>query len=248
MWRSFIGRAGLVALVVLAVVVIHAPAAWVADRVARAGVLRLVYPAGTLWRGSAFVAVSDGERAMVWPGRLTWRLDAAALLGGRVALSLEHPGVDNPVRLTAGVNDIRVEAGAARWPAALLTALGTPFNTLRPGGDMRITWSTLQLRGNSVDGRAEITWADVSSALSPVAPLGRYHLAVTARGPTGEAQLRTLEGPLLLEGRGTMDEGTIRFSGAASAAPDRRETLGALLGVLGKRVGDKVLLDWELRR
>lgn len=248
MWRSLIGRGSLVALVVLVVVVIHVPAAWVADRLVRADFIRLVHPAGTLWRGSAFVAVSDGERAMVLPGRLAWQLDATPLLEGRVALSLEHPGVDNPVRVTVGVNDIRVEAGAARWPAALLTALGTPFNTLRPGGDMRITWSTLQIRGNSVDGRAEIIWADVSSALTPVAPLGRYHLAITARGPMGEAQLRTLEGPLLLEGRGTMNERTIRFSGAASAAPDRRETLGALLGVLGKRMGDKVLLDWELRR
>lgn len=247
-WRSVLGRASLALLAAVSVVVIAAPAVWVADAVARAGPFRLVHPAGSVWAGSALFGVSDGDQTMALPGRLSWTVDPGSLLTGRLDLSLSHPAMDNPVRLSLTRDDTRVEAGALRLPASFLTAFGPPFNTLRPAGEMRIAWSALQFHGESADAHAEMTWTDASSALSSVVPLGRFRLDVDLRGRTGEARLRTLEGPLRLEGRGTLDERAIRFAGEAGAEPDRREVLGALLGVLGKRSGDKVLLQWELRR
>lgn len=248
MWRAVVARTALVLLVGGTVAVITAPAAWVADAVARAGPFRLVHPAGSVWAGSALFAVSDGEQAMTLPGRLSWSVDPGSLLGGRLDLSLNHPAMDNPVSLSVAGEATRVEAGAMRLPASFLTAFGPPFNTLRPAGEMRIAWSALQFRGESADAHAEVTWTDASSALSSVVPLGRFRLDVDLRGRTGEARLSTLEGPLRLEGRGMLDERAIRFAGEAAAEPERREVLGALLGVLGKRSGDKVLLQWELRR
>lgn len=235
-------------LMILVVAGVFAPAAWVADAVGNDGILRLVHPSGTVWRGSAFVAIVDGERATVFPGRMVWYVDVLSLFTGRLVLSLEHPAMDNPVRVTAVSDGLRVGPATVRLPASVLTAFGTPFNTLRLAGDMQVAWTTLQFGRESADGHAEMNWGSASSALSPVVPLGRYRLTVDLRGRTGEAELRTLEGPLRLDGRGHMDGQVIRFSGVAGAEPDRRDSLGALLGVLGKRSGDKVLLEWELRR
>jgi hypothetical protein len=45
-----------------------------------------------------------------------------------------------------------------------------------------------------------------------------------------------------------MDEGGIRFSGTADAHPEMRASLDGLIGLLGQRKGDQVVLDWEIRR
>jgi hypothetical protein len=44
-----------------------------------------------------------------------------------------------------------------------------------------------------------------------------------------------------------MDHGAIRFSGTADAQPEMRASLDGLIGLLGRRAGDRVLLDWEIR-
>jgi hypothetical protein len=59
--------------VITATVIARAPAAWLADLVLAHSRLRLIDPQGTLWRGSAQLAVSDGRRARLVSGRLTWR-------------------------------------------------------------------------------------------------------------------------------------------------------------------------------
>jgi general secretion pathway protein N len=55
-------------------------------------------------------------------------------------------------------------------------------------------------------------------------------------------ELATLSGPLQLEGRGKIEGSRIRFNGTAGAEADMRPALNGLLGVLGMRSGDKVLL------
>lgn len=238
----------LVAVVVAAVVVVAAPAAWLADWLAARSGWRLVHPIGTVWSGSALVGIDDGAVTRLLPGRLAWRVDAIRPLAGEIALSLTHPAVDNPVVIVATARGARIAAGAARAPAALLAAAGTPFNTLQPGGRLAVTWTEWRVAAGALDGQAELDWDDAQSALAPVVPLGSYRVRIESRGPRADARLTTTRGPLLLQGEGTLDGRRFRFRGTADAAADWRDRLDGLLGTLGRRAGDKVQLDWEWAR
>ena len=124
----------------------------------------------------------------------------------------------------------------------MLASAGAPFNTLKPGGTLEASWNDTVLRGAALTGEVQIDWRDASSALSTVAPIGSYRLRVTGRGDGSALELATLSGPLQLQGRGRIEGSRIRFNGTAGAEADMRPALNGLLGVLGMRSGDKVLL------
>lgn len=240
--------AGLALLAAAVTTIVAAPAGWLAARLVAESPVRLMHAAGTVWTGSAALGVRDGDTLRLLPGRLAWHVDPAALATGRIALSLAHPAMDNAVRVTLGRGATEVAAGDARFPAAALVAFGAPFNTVRPGGQVRIAWSALRIAADRIEGRLDARWDDATSALSPVAPLGNFRLSFTGRGGTTDLALGTLRGPLQLAGRGSIDARRVRFTGSADAQPDVRPQLGALLTVLGKRNGDTAVLDWEIKR
>ena len=137
--------------------------------------------------------------------------------------------------------------GRLIWPAALLEVLGVPFNTLSPGGELRVQWGGIGVSSQGFSGKVQIDWSDAQSAMSPVVPLGDFRVVADATNGKGEAKLTTLKGPLLLEGQGSLQSGVIRFNGTADSLPETREQLNGLIGVLGPRSGQKVLLNWEFR-
>jgi general secretion pathway protein N len=232
----------LAVLAVAATVAVRAPAAWAGDWLEARSGLRLLDARGTLWSGSALLALSDGRQLSAVPGRVSWRLDIASLLRGRAAAQLSHPWIAAPAELSIGRDGVTLQAGGAELPAAVLAALGAPFNTLRPGGALQVRWTELALRRSTMSGEVEVDWRDAQSALSTVAPLGSYRLRISAGGDGARLRLETLAGPLRLQGSGTLRGTRVSFKGLASAEPDMRPALNGLLGVLGPRSGDKVLL------
>ncbi|MBP0577664.1 type II secretion system protein N, partial [Campylobacter jejuni] len=76
-------------------------------------------------------------------------------------------------------------------------------------------------------GELQLDLINVSSRVSPVAPLGSYRLQLTGDpGNPGVStvRLQTLEGALQLTGTGTLNSaGTTRFVLEAGAAPGRQE-------------------------
>jgi general secretion pathway protein N len=239
-------RALAAALGALLTTLVFAPAAWVGDLVQSASPVRLLYPEGTVWRGSAMLAFSDGQRARLVPGRLTWRVAWGSLLSGRIAVTLNHPIFQPSLDVSTDLRSLEVSPGAARLPAALLEALGAPFNTARFGGHLRADWDALRIAPGAFAGLLHVDWEDAQSALSPVVPLGNYRLTLLGRGPAAELKLATLKGPLLLQGEGRFQDGRGRFQGSASAEPAMADSLRGLIGVLGQRTGDRAVLAWEL--
>ena len=238
----------LATLTATACVAAFAPAVWVADCIAASSVLRLLFVQGTVWEGSAALALAQGNEVHLLPGRIDWRFTAGDHWREPLALELRHAGVDEALRVIMAPGALRIAAGSGRVPASILEALGAPFNTVRPGGDLVLRWSDVRISKDGPRGRLQVRWNDARSALSPVAPLGDYVLSAHAADTGGNATLTTVGGVLLLDGRGTMDRSVMRFEGRARAAHSANESLGALLGVLGKRKGDDVLLEWEIRR
>lgn len=227
-------------------VVAMLPAAWIAERVATQtqGRVLLADASGSLWRGSATLALSAGagsQTATVLPGRLQWTLAFWPLLAGTARAVVTHSeAMATPVAISATPGGWTVQSGAIRLPASLLEGIGAPFNTLRPDGLMRADWSTLQGRfsgrdSNGMRGHVTLRVEQVSSAVSRLRPLGSYRAEIDWSGAGGgKLQLSTIAGPLHLEGSGTLGR-QARFEGTAHAEPEAETQLTSLLSLLGRR-------------
>ena len=231
-----------------------APAAWLAAGVASATGqrLQLADARGTVWSGSAVAVLTGGEGsrdASALPGRLSWSLSwqglglsvglrQACCINGELRLAVQ-PGWSR-LRL-----DLPATQGAVgQWPAAWLTGLGTPWNTLQPTGSMQFSSPGLSLESVQgrwrFNGRAELELQGMASRVSTLDVLGSYRLGLAHDpGSAGAAtlSLSTLNGALLLSGSGQWVASRWRFLGQASAAPGSETVLNNLLNIIGRRQG-----------
>ena len=192
------------------------------------------------------LGVSDGRQVLLVPGRLSWKIGLAGIGAGRVSADIAHPALAAPLSIALAPRRIALKAGQAEFPAALLVVLGTPFNTVRPGGALGMRWTDFEIKDGALAGDLQIDWREAQSALSTVAPLGNYRLQITGGGDIARVQLDTLRGPLRLQGSGTVKGGRVSFKGLASSDPEMRPSLIGLISVLGRRVGDEAILSLEI--
>lgn len=248
-WRWAVLGALLGALPAMA---IFAPARWLANGIAQAsgGQVQLLQPRGTVWTGSAQLVLSGGagsqDRAAL-PGRLDWQL-RPAWTGVRALLRMDCCMAE-PVQLQVVPGwrsaHVAIADHQSQWPAAVLGGLGTPWNTLQPQGRL-----ALQTRGLTVDwaagrtvlsGQMQLDALGMSSRLSTLRPMGSYRLALQG-GNAPTLTLTTLEGALLLSGSGQWVGQRLRFTGEATAAPDREAALANLLNIIGRRTGARSII------
>jgi general secretion pathway protein N len=233
-----------IALTMAVTLLVFFPAAWLGSIVEQrtGGRLTLGDAQGTLWRGSAFVGGAAGNNSPVTPllpGRFSWKISPLALIG-MVDLQLDNPeALAQPVTFRGSWSHWQLSPSALLLPAEGLSGLGAPLNTLAPSGIMRLSWTglalTLDNRQLSINGRTTLEMSDMASRLSSIRPLGSYALALDWRGQQAQLALSSVKGPLLLNGRGSLNNGRLQFSGQAEAAPGSEEALANLLNLLGQR-------------
>ncbi len=237
-------------LIVIILITATLPAAWLAPVLEQqtGGRFSLGDAAGSLWQGSAFLGVvSAGDRSAtalvplvpLLPGRFYWRLSPMLLLG-RVDMRIDNADVlTQSAHLQGNWRQWTLTQSALALPAERLSALGAPLNTLKPSGRMRLSWETLALsrtpEGIAIDGSMQLDMTEIASALSPVKPLGAYQLQVDWRGARAQLRLKTLSGPLQLQGSGVLTHGRLQFSGEAWAQEGQEQRLAMLLNLLGQR-------------
>lgn len=247
---------------------LFAPAAWLADEVARRteGRLLLVEAQGTVWTGDAIVVLTGGpgsRDARALPGRLGWRLRPQGL-GLRLSLTQDcclplpavlvfKPGWGR-ASLTlgtapdAGADPSGMQGLTGQWPAAWLEGLGTPWNTLQLSGLVRLQAHGLQAewaQGRLIaQGQADIVFQNVASPITTLDELGSYRLTLmsTGQGPMSLA-LSTDNGALQLQGSGTLGPSGLHFQGEATATEAERGALSNLLNIIGRRVGDRSVIS-----
>jgi general secretion pathway protein N len=226
------------------------PATWMAALVEQrtAGRLTLGDAHGTLWRGSAFVggaASGSDPLTPLLPGRFSWSISPLVLLGSVDAELENADALSKPVRVTGDWHQWQVSPAAVSLPAERLAALGAPLNTVRPSGQMRLSWEPLQLgilNGKfGISGAMNLEIIDLASRMSPVKPLGSYNLALDWHGEQSTVTLKTIQGPMLLSGSGMFNNGRLQFAGKAEAEAGQEERLANFLNLLGQRrkEGDK---------
>lgn len=243
--------AGALLGVVLALV-FFAPASWLSRFVKQAsnGQVQLVEPRGTVWTGSGRLLLSGGSGSRdsaALPGSIDWRL-RPGWLTLKVQLSAE---CCTPAPLKALVvprlsgPTLQLADGTSQWPAALLTGLGTPWNTVQAEGTLSVATQGLSLTWNAgrmaMAGRAELTALALSSRLSTLKPMGSYRVTLNG-GDAAVLDLSTLEGSLQLSGSGRWVGSRLRFQGVASAAPEHEAALANLLNIIGQRQGMRSII------
>jgi general secretion pathway protein N len=253
--------AGTGAALVVVAFLLPASVAGTLLRTASGGRLELVQAQGTIWSGQGVLMVSPGRTpggvidtatpgapGALLPGQFSWSIAASRLLQGTLDATVSDPGVlDAPVRIRADLSrTLSVDPGRMRLAATALTALGAPWNTIRPGGTLLLEWDALQVRREGARGATRLHWIDASSGLNPVAPFGHYVLQADGWYEGARIDLTTVAGPMEMVGNGTIAGGRVRFSGTARVAPGTdaavAQQLAGLLSLLGPREGELTLL------
>ena len=231
----------------LGALIIFAPAAWMAAGLFEAtnGRVQLLDVRGTVWTGSGRVLLTAGSGSRdkaVLPGTLSWQLRPAW-----AGLKLQISAVcctPSPVQarfsFSWNTTEINIDDSVSQWPAALMSGLGTPWNTVQADANLQLTTQNLVFKlldGRvAVSGAAQLKALDVSSRLSKIKPMGSYLLTFTG-GLVPVLELTTLSGAFRLSGNGSWVGSRLRFNGNASVDPDMVDAFTNLLNIIGRRQG-----------
>jgi general secretion pathway protein N len=188
---------------------VTAPATLVDAGLQRAseGHLRLAEAQGTLWSGSGQVEIRDADGRSGVARSLAWRVAPASLLRGHLVLEVGLGDAATRFPVTVSPSRVEMTNAALELPAGVL-GLGVPkLAPLGLTGDVLIRVARLSVARDGIDGTATVQWLAAGSTLTKVSPLGDYEVRLDADGMTVHAYLRTLEGPLRLEGKGLWTQG-----------------------------------------
>jgi general secretion pathway protein N len=138
-----------------------------------------------------------------------------------------------------------------QWPMGWLEGRGFPWNTIHPGGVLTLTTHNLQfsLQGGHwrTLGSAQVEVRQASSRLTTLDTLGTYRVLIQPDPSTqikpGDGASRalvwisTLDGALLIDGRGLIGATGVRIRAEAHAAAGSEAALNNLLNLIGRRNG-----------
>jgi len=210
-------------------------------RQASEGRIRLAEAHGTVWSGKGQIEILDTKRRTGVAKSVAWRLRPGNLLSGRLRydVSLGHADKQFPATLT--FSRIEVSNADIELPAAVLGLVEPQLASLELAGDVLVRIARLSLARGAFDGSGTLQWRGAGSALAPVSPLGDYELRFNGDGTAVRASLRTLRGPLQVDGQGAWTGGrNLTFRGTARIPPQHRQKLAPLLRLIAIERGDGV--------
>lgn len=247
-WWSFLG----LLVGALFALIIFAPAAWLSYWIAQNShqYVQLLNATGTVWDGNAELVLTGGvnskDQARL-PGHIYWKINPR--LTSINATLFADCCMSNEVKLNLAFgwnkSAIKLEDSEIRLPAAMLSALGAPWNTLGLQAVITLSHDQLIFELNkqkfSMQGNLSIIVDQASSKLSTIKPLGSYTVEIKgAEQPT--LNLITTEGSLILSGTGHWSGNRLHFTGEASATPESEQALGNLLNIIGRRTGSRSII------
>jgi general secretion pathway protein N len=203
------------------------------------GRLRLTEAQGTVWSGSGQIEARDPHGRTGVGKRLAWRVVPESFLRGHLVCEVGLEQAATRVPVTISLSRIELSNADIRLPATVL-GFGVPkLAPLGLFGDLHIHVASVSISRGGVEGNASVQWLAAGSTLAPVSPLGDYEVRLDSEGKTVNASLRTLQGPLVLDGRGSWVQGhRPAFLAMASVPPQHRQELVPLLRLIAVERGE----------
>lgn len=222
------------------------PARWLNAAVPSQWPLAIVDAEGTVWSGTAGLALGPESNRRRLPDPITWHWSFSQ--GPR--LHIQHAWLGGPLMLAFAPRGVTVSSQTMSLPAQALATLDPRLAAIGPQGQLRLSWPAQRLTHTApVDGARllDVQWLDAASALSPLRPLGQYTLNLTADKAAVRMLLSTQKGPLVLQGTGRLDQTNgLNFEGSAqadaSSDPVTQAALQDVLNAMGPRQNNLTLL------
>ncbi len=203
------------------------------------GRLRLAEAQGSLWSGAGQIEIRDTDGRIGIAKSLAWRFLPLSLLHGHLVCEVALDRASRYLPVMISLSGIEVADADVDLPAA---ALGLAVPKLMPlglGGEVSLHVERLFIGRNGLHGNTTLQWRAAASALTPVAPLGDYELRLEFEGTSTHALLRTLQGPLQLDGKGTWPKGAPpQFPVTARVSWQHQQQLVPLLRLIAVERGE----------
>ena len=203
---------------------------------------------GSLWQGTATPIIIQKDNVLLPLQQLHWKIHVWPLWTGKLHISLWRDNLPQSSAMQAifSANQIELKHLQLTIPAAALSEISPQLRLAQLQGKIQIASEHLLLNSRSITGTANADWLDAGSTLSPINPLGVYHL--TLNGTPGNnasdtkttsglnIALTTTSGALILQGSGSWSPAQgLEFHGTAQAAESHQASLGSLLGYMGRQ-------------
>ena len=248
-----------IALLCIGIGLMQFPVSWVSGFLGGQTACRVVLqePMGTIWQGSAALGFSESnamgggcKSPLAQTERFQWKT-SCQILSLSCTTEIQFSALEKPqIGQWGWGRPLTLIGNEITLPTTILEGLGNPWTTLRPRGTLSARWTDLKwvLRGGNSgsdeansSGIIRITILNLTSPISPVAPLGSYEIQANLAQNASSWVLSTSSGPLLLKGAGEIGHGPgskgLQFTGEAAAAPEAEDALVGLLSLLGRREG-----------
>jgi general secretion pathway protein N len=203
------------------------------------GRLRLAEAQGSLWSGSGQIEIRDTSGRTGVAKSLAWRVVPESLLRGHLVCEVELDQSAKRFPVTISLSRIELANADISLPATVL-GLGVPkLAPLGLTGEVLIHVASLSIARDAMEGNATLQWRAAGSTLTPVSPLGDYEVRLDSEGTTVHAYLRTIEGPLQLDGKGSWTHGdNPAFLAMARVPPQHQQQLAPLLRLIAVERGE----------
>jgi len=235
-WPALAAGAGLYALALM----LLAPAtlADAALKTASDGRARLAEAQGTLWSGNARLEIRDPLGRNTVAERIAWRFLAGEMLRARLAYEIVLGPAARAFPVAISWSGLAIANADIVLPATVL-GLGVPgLGALELAGEVQLQVPKLAIARGDIRGSAMLLWREAGSGFSPVSPLGDYELRLDGEGPAVRARLRTVRGPLQLDGQGSWSQGgKPALLVTAQVPPDLQPQLSPLLRLIATEQG-----------
>jgi general secretion pathway protein N len=197
------------------------------------GRLRLPDARGSLWGGAGQLELRDPSGRAGVGIAMHWTFQPSSLLRGRLGFAVAF--ADATRRFPVSLSPFGLELSAADFllPAAILGVATPRMALLEPTGELRVRIPILSYRGDVLSGHGIVDWMSAGSALTPVAPLGDYQLKFVGAAHGLHASLRTISGPLRLDGGASRtDDGPMLLFATARVDAQHEEQLAPFLRLI----------------
>jgi general secretion pathway protein N len=232
--------AGLGAYIAALIVMMPASLADAALRIASTERLRIADAQGTLWSGTGRLEFrgASGQGAIGQP--VAWRFVPLELLRARLGYSVLLGAGTPPFSAALTWSRLELAHVLVSLPAAAAGVGAPALGAFALSGQLQVRIPSLSVGRGHADGTVELRWQAAGSGLSPVSPLGDYEMRLVADGAAIRATLRTLQGPLSLEGRGAWPMGAPpAFLATAHMPADLHPPLAPFLRLVAMERADR---------